>query len=231
MERVSGVTFTHMLINRCVTRGRLTLMLESLARIHASEGAQDTDLDCQNYDELIYENYEKKVSARYQTYRDTYKSIMQPEDSSLVNSILGFLRSYEREKRATATRVLHGDPVFSNILLKGDNNIAFLDMRGALGNKLTLMGDVVYDLAKVYQSLCGYDYILLDHPIINTDHEILADLQDCFAKFVELRYPTVQMEDVKMITASHFLSLIPLHVEASIDRKMLFWQRCKMCIV
>jgi hypothetical protein len=50
-------------------------------------------------------------------------------------------------------------------------------------------------------------------------------------QFVEQKYKNVRMEDVKMVTASHYFSLIPLHVEASIDRKILFWQRCKLCIV
>ena len=60
--------------------------------------------------------------------------------------------------------------------------IAFLDMRGCLGQTMTTAGDVVYDLAKVYQSLGGYDYILLDQPILNSDQELLNDLQECFAE-------------------------------------------------
>ena len=35
-------------------------------------------------------------------------------------------------------------------------------MRGSLGKLLTLCGDKLYDLAKIYQSLLGYDFILLD---------------------------------------------------------------------
>jgi len=35
-------------------------------------------------------------------------------------------------------------------------------MRGALGDCNALHGDVVYDFAKVYQSLCGYDFIIHD---------------------------------------------------------------------
>jgi len=33
---------------------------------------------------------------------------------------------------------------------------------------------------QVYQSLCGYDYFILDQPLLNTDQEILSDLQACF---------------------------------------------------
>ena len=54
------------------------------------------------------------------------------------------------------------------------------DMRGCLGSELTLVGDMAYDLAKVFQSLHGYDYLILDQPVLASDSEILADLQHCF---------------------------------------------------
>lgn len=145
-------------------------------------------------------------------------------------SILEFLRDYEHSQRGLFTKVLHGDAVFSNVLLKGDNTVVLLDMRGCLGKKLTLVGDAVYDLAKVYQSLCGYDYFLLDQPVLSDDEEILLELRGCFSQYLELHYPTVSMDDVKMIAASHYFSLIPLHTEASVDRKVLFWQQCKNCV-
>jgi hypothetical protein len=47
--------------------------------------------------------------------------------------------------------VIHGDTVFSNGILKDENTVTFLDMRGMLGKKLTLAGDLTYDLAKTYQ--------------------------------------------------------------------------------
>ena len=34
-------------------------------------------------------------------------------------------------------------------------------MRGSVGNELTLQGDRLYDFSKLYQSLFGYDEILL----------------------------------------------------------------------
>jgi hypothetical protein len=35
-------------------------------------------------------------------------------------------------------------------------------MRGKLGSKLTINGDMLYDLAKINQSVVGYDFILHD---------------------------------------------------------------------
>ena len=52
-----------------------------------------------------------------------------------------------------APRYIHGDPVFSNVLLTDESTVKLIDMRGALGDVLTTQGDVTYDLSKVYQSL------------------------------------------------------------------------------
>ena len=58
---------------------------------------------------------------------------------------------FEKEERWQASNVIHGDPVFSNVLLTDDGRIFLLDMRGEQGNILTLQGDLTYDLSKVYQ--------------------------------------------------------------------------------
>lgn len=65
------------------------------------------------------------------------------------------LERYMAEGRYQHANVIHGDPVFSNVLLTDTPSVYLLDMRGEVGNKLTLQGDVLYDLSKVYQSLLG----------------------------------------------------------------------------
>ena len=42
----------------------------------------------------------------------------------------------------------------------GLGKIKMLDMRGKLGDDVTIYGDIFYDYAKLYQSLYGYDEIL-----------------------------------------------------------------------
>ena len=64
------------------------------------------------------------MAERYRKYRDVYRSFMQPDDFYIVNSILDFLHQYERGQRATYSHAIHGDPVFSNILLKADNSVS-----------------------------------------------------------------------------------------------------------
>ena len=43
-------------------------------------------------------------------------------------------------------------------------------MRGKVGDKLTIYGDWLYDWAKIYQSIIGYDEILLS-TIIDTNYK------------------------------------------------------------
>lgn len=50
-------------------------------------------------------------------------------------------------------------------------------MRGALGDLLCTEGDANYDLAKVYQSLCGYDFIIMDKDVDPNAAEMLRDLE------------------------------------------------------
>jgi len=52
--------------------------------------------------------------------------------------------------------IIHGDQVFTNIIINNYDKIKFIDMRGKLGTELTICGD----LEKIYQSLIGYDEIL-----------------------------------------------------------------------
>ena len=61
--------------------------------------------------------------------------------------------------------MIHGDPVFTNILINEYDEIKFIDMRGLVGDKLTIYGDWLYDWSKIYQSLIGYDHILLGKEI------------------------------------------------------------------
>jgi hypothetical protein len=77
--------------------------------------------------------------------------------AKLAQSIVSALREYEEADRLQIVPVIHGDTVFSNGILKDENTVTFLDMRGMLGSKLTLAGDLTYDLAKTYQVCrCAY---------------------------------------------------------------------------
>jgi len=104
--------------------------------------------------------------------------------------------------------IIHGDPVFTNIIINNYDKIKFIDMRGKIGNNLTICGDWLYDWAKIYQSLIGYDEILLYKTI---DQNYKDEMISFFKDFFINKYSISDFENLKIITKSLLFTLIPLH--------------------
>ena len=208
LQRIDGVTFSHLATNRCLTPGRLTLMLQALLRMHRSEGDPSSRLPLDELD--LPANYLPKVEKRFHAHKATYLALL-PESEAMFERIQQELASYQSEKRWRYSHVIHGDPVFSNALLTDEGRVFLLDMRGEVGKALTLQGDMLYDLSKVYQSLLGYDFILLGIPLLERDAEILEELRQTFRAFVAEQYVGVALSDIIKLTAAHYFGIVPLH--------------------
>ena len=246
MENRRGLTFSHLLVGRSITKGRLLSLLRALHKIHTAPANEKASLPISDalaarfeahsleradHRVNIYANYGAKLRQRYYLHRDRYDAL-GPLSASLFSRLDEFLDTYEAEDKGVHAQVIHGDPVFSNAILSKDEAlVSFIDVRCQLEKTLTPEGDIHYDLAKVLQSLCGYDHILfmaahhhdlsgvlhaardaarplLDEP----DTDLLAELQEEFFRFLEATY-TVRLHRKTLfrITASLFFSLIPLH--------------------
>jgi len=208
LQRIDGVTFSHLATNRCLTPGRLTLMMQALLRMHRSEGDPSSRLPLDELD--LPANYLPKVEKRFHAHKATYLALL-PESEAMFERIQQELASYQSEKRWRYSHVIHGDPVFSNALLTDEGRVFLLDMRGEVGKALTLQGDMLYDLSKVYQSLLGYDFILLGIPLLERDAEILEELRQTFRAFVAEQYVGVALSDIIKLTAAHYFGIVPLH--------------------
>jgi capsule biosynthesis phosphatase len=220
MERINGITYSHLFTNLCLTNGRLLKLLASLKRIHLS-----VPTDGAKVRQNIYANYSDKVLSRYNQHMDIYKSLdeyfkehLEPSmimSEEFISCIIKYLNEYEASGHGQHSPVIHGDPVFSNALLTPDSRVVFLDMRGCLGTVLSLEGDLNYDLAKVYQSLTGYDFILLNKGHLLSTSRVeayLSQLVKTFEEFILNEYANApNLMDLKMITVQLYISLIPLH--------------------
>lgn len=112
--------------------------------------------------------------------------------------------------------IIHGDPAFSNILFSPRTTIfKFIDPRGNFG-KDTAYGDYRYDIAKLrhcYQD--SYDDIINDlFEIEETDNNISIKLYkkynyEIFDKI--LIENGINIDDIELIEALLFISMIPLH--------------------
>ena len=81
-------------------------------------------------------------------------------------------------------------------------------MRGKVGKNKTIFGDIFYDYAKLYQSIIGYDFILMDKEM-SVNH--IEENKRIFKKFIIDKFGEERFEDIKMITKSLIISLIPIH--------------------
>ena len=150
----------------------------------------------------IYANYETKLIKRFNNYPYSYK-----DKDVIFNLLYKRLCEYSKKDRGVLS-VIHGDPVFTNIICDMTNSYKFIDMRGKLGEDLTIYGDKFYDYAKVYQSLVGYDYILHD---IEFNYSYMNTLKEYFKEYISSRYGLNRFYEIQLITASLLFTLIPLH--------------------
>lgn len=100
-------------------------------------------------------------------------------------------------------------------------------MRGKVGDKLTIQGDWLYDWAKIYQSLIGYDEILLSKPI---DDEYKERTIDIFKDYFINMFSDGDFNNLKVITKSLIFALIPLHDNANCTKyyNLLFFGLFKL---
>lgn len=112
--------------------------------------------------------------------------------------------------------IIHGDPAFSNILFSPRTTIfKFIDPRGNFG-KDTVYGDYRYDIAKLRHCYHGsYDDIINDlFEIEEKDENILFKLykNHDYKMFDEiLIQQKIDINDIELIEALLFISMIPLH--------------------
>jgi capsule biosynthesis phosphatase len=160
MEKIKGITISYMFVNESISDELFQRLMNIFYEIHNYQ--TNTVNNEFNMELNIYENYVNKIKERYKDY--DYSKF--PNSEIIYNYLIDYFENYEKNKLGKIN-IIHGDPVFSNCILNYDNDIKLIDMRGKIGDTLTLYGDIFYDYAKIYQSLLGYDEVLLEKQISN----------------------------------------------------------------
>ena len=193
METINGLKLSYLLVNNLLTKEDLTNLTKRLNFVHNSK--IPTNKNKVN----MYDNYSKKFTIRTKKLKKYKKKYLDK-----VNE---YLRYYEKNNNGKIG-VIHGDPVLSNVIKKNNNDIIFLDPRGSLGKNFTIFGDINYDFAKIYQSLTGYENIILEKKI---DQNYLNDLKNHFEDLVINKNKIENLETLKNLTASLYFTLINFH--------------------
>ena len=196
MEKINGLTATTLYLSELLTKDNLKHIMNSIKRIQ-----EITVMDTDNIN--IYSNYLHKVKKRFAGY--DYSKFENYNE--VYNSIIDELFTYENESKGRKT-VIHGDPVMTNILINNYDKIKFIDMRGKIDGKLSIYGDWLYDWAKLYQSLIGYDKVLQEKSVsLVYENEMKNYFKEYFIKL----YSQNDFNNLKIVTKSLLFSLIPLH--------------------
>ena len=198
VEKIQGLSLSDYYLSEMMTEKTLHNVMNTINRIHnvICYNRHDEDID-------IYLNYSKKLIERYQNY--DYSKF--ENSNKLFEELNEFLINYESNNRGKKC-VIHGDTVFTNIIINKYDKVKMIDMRGKCGDKLTIFGDWLYDWAKLYQSLIGYDKFLMNKKM-NPMYE--KSMIQCFENYFMELYSSEDLNNVKMITKSLLFTLIPLH--------------------
>lgn len=197
IEKINGLNLSNMYLSELLTKNLLTHVMSSIRRIQSSPLPEsDCDID-------IYNNYAPKLTSRYENY--DYSAY--PNSEEVYQQLFSELSDYQHQQLGKKV-CIHGDTVFTNILINQYDKLKFIDMRGQQGHQLTIEGDWLYDWAKMYQSLIGYDEILLNKEItINYKSQMVDHFQKIFIDW----YSESDFSNLQLITNSLLFTLIPLH--------------------
>ncbi len=198
MEKINGIPISKLFLSEEMTTHHIDHIIGSLNRIHS---VKENEI---NIDQtIVYDNYNKKMIKRYNNF--DYSEFINSD--IVFNEILKKITEYIFKNMAIVS-MIHGDPVMTNILINQFGKIKCIDMRGKINDELTIFGDIMYDYAKFYQSLIGYDEILDDRNVsISYKTHLISHFKNIFIKKFNEEY----WEYLQYITASLLFSLIPLH--------------------
>lgn len=201
MEKINGIPISKLYLAEELTTQLLDVIINSLKRIHCCQIENKKEIN-------IYANYLAKLEKRYQMidYNEFNNSKLYYKE------LQDYFKKYQNNNLGEKT-VIHGDPVFTNILVNQFGKLKLIDMRGKLGNNLSIMGDKFYDYGKIYQSLTGYEEILGNKQVSSTYKENLI-------KHFESHFSEEELKKIRMIKELLVFTLIPLH---EISNRQKLW--------
>jgi capsule biosynthesis phosphatase len=194
LTKVQGIPLSFLNGNNTLNEKIINIVLESIEILHSNKPEKEIN---------VYSNYYDKVVSRIESYDFS----LYPNFDKTKEEILGFLKNYESKKRGKIG-IIHGDPVFTNILIDEKDSIKMIDMRGRIGESLTIYGDIFYDYAKIYQSIIGYDHILTNK---KPDLDYININKGIFSRYIINKFGEDRLKEILQISKSLILSLIPIH--------------------
>jgi capsule biosynthesis phosphatase len=204
-EYIKGIPIYTLYKAELLTRDHIKQLFEILDCIHNTKSSVLPTI------EAVYSNYIHKLEHRF-TDKNTYSfTDVEKYQTQCINGLKEYMNT-----APTIVHYIHGDFWFSNIMLDFKNNIKLIDMKGRLESTLTMGGDPMYDYAKLYQSILGYDIMLYNDSISD---EYKNKIRQYF--FDEILIRNINEGHLKAITFA--LIIGSLHAIESKEIQMRIW--------
>lgn len=195
VEQIRGTTLSELYVSGRLTKSTIVALVNSLRRLHESPARDSDDCSPTFYVDKLRERIAHPV----------YSLLAGDAEADEAGEMERLFADY-----AYSPANIHGDPVLTNVVVNGFDKLKFIDMRGSFGRGHSLKGDPMYDFAKVYQSLCGYDFVLKNIPI---DEDIVTEGTSAFSEM----FDEAAMKTIRNIARYLVYTMLPLHSEREPD--------------
>lgn len=212
MERISGKNIFEYDLSFEEKRIVLEKLVNQLKKLHSLESGPVDYFS-------IKEAYYRKTVDRLNKVRDLVPFADQREiviNGKRCRNVFYCQQELERALDRVSCAcfcLIHGDCTFSNMLLRNGEDPILIDPRGYFGHT-KMLGDPLYDWAKLYYSLVGnYDqFNLRRFELVVMDSEVSLSIasngwEDMESCFFELLESEVDSSDIRLIHAIIWLSL------------------------
>ncbi len=206
MQYIPGDTLAALFTSQRMTCDDLRQVLNTLDNLHHRSSPLPPSMIPSD---LLYNNYAPKLLHRMRLLDDD--TIIQTE---MVQRCITYFEKTYRTNDMGRCGCVHGDPVLSNIIKHVGGEIVFIDVRAGQFSafdkceRFSMQGDILYDYAKVYQSIAGYDEILegTQVPI-----KYRAEMINVLCEHVAKEMSPEHVVAMKHAAALLLFSLLPLH--------------------
>ncbi|MDY0236838.1 MAG: phosphotransferase [Gudongella sp.] len=211
MERINGRNVYAYEMSRRQKEDTLASIVGCLSDLHSLESCEA------DRDSIMMAYYEKtmsrlrKVRPLIPHSEEEYINVNGRECRNVFFNE-GWVRDTVERMCCPGFRLIHGDCTFSNIMLRDGRDPVLLDPRGYFG-RTEIMGDPLYDWAKLYYSLYGnYDQFNLRRFRLRIDGGIDLEIasngwEDMSDVFFEMIPGSVGEKEVRLIHSLIWLSL------------------------
>jgi capsule biosynthesis phosphatase len=208
IEYLKGIPVFTLYKNGLLTPKNISGFIEFLDLLH-NYNNQDIIIS----GDQVSSNYTDKLINRFKLVED-----YPFEDAEVVQELcLSRIHKYISDGKINIVNYIHGDLWFSNMLIDFKGNIKVFDMRGKIYNTYTTNGDRLYDYAKLYQSILGYDCVL-NNDTLPSNYQ---SLREYFEK--EITKHLICLEDLRTITFSLVIGTFHSIEKADVKQRVWIW--------